>query len=118
MQTTVVSYNLNLFRQSIYNSSCEFSTRLRKHGTITTTRIYTTSITLVTASSCSVRSILLIVFARYHLLSARHVDLVGDYAGSELFIIEGDSLLQRCLAEPELDFEGWQSDMLSKSIMD
>lgn len=41
----------------------------------------------------------------YGNLHGRRVDLVGDYAGSELFIIEGDSLLQYCFAQPELDFE-------------
>lgn len=34
------------------------------------------------------------------------MDLVGDYAGSELFVVEGDSLLLRCLSDPKLDFNG------------
>ncbi|BCR99186.1 putative DEAD/DEAH box helicase [Aspergillus luchuensis] len=37
-------------------------------------------------------------------LYSRTVDLVGDYAGSELFIIEGDSLLLHCFADDQLDF--------------
>ena len=41
----------------------------------------------------------------YRRLAPRRVDLVGDYAGNELFIIEGDSLLRRCFADPKLDFE-------------
>lgn len=37
------------------------------------------------------------------------MDLVGDYAGSELFIVEGDSLLLRCFSDAKLDFdEGFQ----------
>lgn len=31
---------------------------------------------------------------------------MGDYAGSELFLIEGDSLLLRCLSDSKLDFDG------------
>ncbi|GLA84308.1 hypothetical protein AtubIFM56815_008520 [Aspergillus tubingensis] len=37
-------------------------------------------------------------------LYSRTVDLVGDYAGSELFIIDGDSLLLHCFADDQLDF--------------
>lgn len=37
------------------------------------------------------------------------MDLVGDYAGSELFIVEGDSLLLRSFSDEKLDFdEGFQ----------
>ena len=36
--------------------------------------------------------------------SARTLDLVGDYAGDELFIIEGDSLLLHCFSDTALDF--------------
>ena len=43
---------------------------------------------------------------RYGKLSTRRVDLIGDYAGNELFLVEGDSLLLRCLSGPELDFDG------------
>ncbi|KAJ9659231.1 hypothetical protein H2198_003235 [Neophaeococcomyces mojaviensis] len=40
----------------------------------------------------------------YHRLASRRVDLVGDYAGNELFLIEGDSLLLRCFDDKKLDF--------------
>ena len=40
---------------------------------------------------------------RYGRLSVRRVDLVGDYAGQELFVLEGDSLLLRCFSDPALD---------------
>lgn len=43
---------------------------------------------------------------RYGSLSTRRVDLVGDYAGQELFAVEGDSLLLRCFTDPRLDFDG------------
>ena len=43
---------------------------------------------------------------RYGTLSTRRVDLVGDYAGQELFLVEGDSLLLRCFSDPRLDFDG------------
>ena len=46
---------------------------------------------------------------RYASLLSRRVDLVGDYAGSELFFVEGDSLLLRCFSDAKLDFdEGFQ----------
>lgn len=34
------------------------------------------------------------------------MDLVGDYAGSELFFVEGDSLLLRCFSDAKLDLDG------------
>ncbi len=43
---------------------------------------------------------------RYASLPSRRVDLVGDYAGSELFVVEGDSLLLKCFSDAKLDFEG------------
>ena len=42
---------------------------------------------------------------RYAELPARRVDLVGDYAGSELFLVEGDSLLLKCWSDLKLDFQ-------------
>ena len=43
---------------------------------------------------------------RYAQKSARRVDLVGDYAGKELFLLDGDSLLLKCFSDPQLDFDG------------
>ncbi|KAL4787969.1 hypothetical protein BJX76DRAFT_368295 [Aspergillus varians] len=37
-------------------------------------------------------------------LASRTLDLVGDYAGDELFIIEADSLLLQCFSDKTLDF--------------
>ena len=45
------------------------------------------------------------ILEEYRKLISRRVDLVGDYAGNELFLIDGDSLLLRCFADPKLDFE-------------
>lgn len=44
------------------------------------------------------------VLHSYKRLLSRRVDLVGDYAGNELFMIEGDSLLLRCFDDENLDF--------------
>ncbi|KAK0860801.1 hypothetical protein LTR91_005305 [Friedmanniomyces endolithicus] len=44
------------------------------------------------------------ILQRYQRLSSRRVDLVGDYAGDELFIIEGDSMLLRAFSDSKLDF--------------
>ena len=46
------------------------------------------------------------VILRYGQKSARRVDLVGDYAGKELFLLDGDSLLLKCFGDPQLDFNG------------
>lgn len=46
---------------------------------------------------------------RYNTLYSRTLDLVGDYAGDELFILEGDSLLLQCFSDNQIDFdEGFQ----------
>ncbi|KAM0200221.1 hypothetical protein ACHAPI_002645 [Fusarium lateritium] len=34
------------------------------------------------------------------------VDIVGDFAGRELFVIHGESLMRYCLAEAKVDFDG------------
>ena len=34
------------------------------------------------------------------------IDLVGDYAGRELFLVEGDSLLRECFEDQRIDFDG------------
>lgn len=39
-------------------------------------------------------------------LHPRRIDLVGDYAGRELFIIEGDSLLRQAASDERIDMEG------------
>lgn len=38
-------------------------------------------------------------------LDSRVLDLVSDYAGRELFCLEGDSLVLECLDDSRLDFE-------------
>ncbi|KAK3724839.1 hypothetical protein LTR37_000887 [Vermiconidia calcicola] len=45
------------------------------------------------------------VLNSYRGLLSRRVDLVGDYAGNELFMIDGDSMLLRCFADDRLDFD-------------
>ncbi|OJD33892.1 dead deah box helicase [Diplodia corticola] len=45
----------------------------------------------------------------YASLYSRRVDLVGDFAGSEPFLVEGDSLLLHCFSDRLLDFkDGFQ----------
>jgi len=38
-------------------------------------------------------------------LRVRTLNLVGDYAGNERFLLEGDSLLLHCFGDPRIDFE-------------
>lgn len=33
------------------------------------------------------------------------IDLVGDYAGKELFLLEGDSFLRECFEDERIDFQ-------------
>jgi len=47
-----------------------------------------------------------VVFKWYHSLFSRRVDLICDYAGNELFLIELDSLLLLCFSDPRIDFCG------------
>jgi hypothetical protein len=45
----------------------------------------------------------------YSKLYSRRVDLVGDFAGSERFLVHGESLLQQCFSDRNLDFDtGYQ----------
>ncbi|KAI5919768.1 hypothetical protein F4810DRAFT_714118 [Camillea tinctor] len=41
----------------------------------------------------------------YAVLRSRHVDIVGDYGGKELFLIHGDSLILHCIGSSRVDFE-------------
>lgn len=52
------------------------------------------------------------VLAWYDAAKPRFIDLVGDYAGKELFLVEGDSLLRLCFSDERLDFSG-KEDMFS-----
>jgi len=49
-------------------------------------------------------------------LQNRTLDLVGDYAGNELFLLEGDSLLLECFGDPRIDVEGKSNDLLRLSL--
>ena len=44
------------------------------------------------------------ILSWYKSIFSRRVDIVGDYAGSELFLVEFDSLLLRCFSNPKLNF--------------
>ena len=41
----------------------------------------------------------------YNGRNPRFVDLVSDYAGREVFLIEGDSMLRDCFADDLIDFD-------------
>ncbi|KAF9737049.1 DEAD/DEAH box helicase [Paraphaeosphaeria minitans] len=41
----------------------------------------------------------------YARIYSRRVDIVGDYSGNELFLVDGDSLLLHCFGDDHLDFE-------------
>ncbi|KAF1821942.1 P-loop containing nucleoside triphosphate hydrolase protein [Dissoconium aciculare CBS 342.82] len=45
-----------------------------------------------------------LILSTYRKLISRRVDLVGDYAGSETFLIDGDSILLDCFTDELLDF--------------
>lgn len=45
------------------------------------------------------------IIAWYDSTRPRFIDLVGDYAGQELFLIEGDGMLREAFSDERLDFE-------------
>ncbi|KAH7079592.1 hypothetical protein FB567DRAFT_631384 [Paraphoma chrysanthemicola] len=45
------------------------------------------------------------ILAWYSKLYSRRVDLVGDFAGSERFLVHGESLLLQCFSDQQLDFD-------------
>lgn len=47
--------------------------------------------------------------AWYDAIRPMKVDLVGDFAGKELFAIHGEALLLYCLSEARVDFTGTSS---------
>lgn len=46
------------------------------------------------------------ILAWYDSTRPMFIDLVGDYAGKELFLVEGDSLLRECFEDDRIDFDG------------
>lgn len=46
------------------------------------------------------------ILSWYDARAPRILDLVGDYAGKELFLVEGDSLLRACFEDDRVDFDG------------
>jgi len=57
------------------------------------------------------------IIAWYDSTRPRFIDLVGDYAGQELFLIEGDGLLREAFGDERLDFEGEQPTVLEKHLL-
>jgi hypothetical protein len=45
------------------------------------------------------------ILAWYDSTRPMFIDLVGDYAGKELFLVEGDSLLRECFEDDRIDFD-------------
>jgi hypothetical protein len=45
------------------------------------------------------------------------IDLVGDYAGKELFLVEGDSLLRECFEDERIDFDCKFRVLLARTTM-
>ncbi|PSN74496.1 P-loop containing nucleoside triphosphate hydrolase protein [Corynespora cassiicola Philippines] len=49
------------------------------------------------------------ILESYSKLYSRRVDIIGDYAGNEPFMIEGDSILLHCFSDAHIDFDpGYQ----------
>lgn len=49
----------------------------------------------------------------YQSLSSQTVDLVGDFAGQELFYVDGESLLRHCFENDLIDFTGKHGQLSS-----
>lgn len=56
------------------------------------------------------------VLAWYDASRSIFIDLVGDYAGKELFLVEGDSLLRECFSDERLDFTGMNTSQFISTI--
>jgi len=52
----------------------------------------------------------------YEHVISRRVDIIGDYAGNEPFLIEGDSLLLHCFSDPRINFEGKTLDTFNVAV--
>jgi hypothetical protein len=54
------------------------------------------------------------VLDEYKSIFSRRVDIVGDYAGSEIFLVEFDSLLLQCFSNSKLNFDSkfWKLPLL------
>ena len=52
------------------------------------------------------------VLTWYKSISSRRVDLIGDYAGSDIFLVEFDSLLLQCFSNPKLNFGSKYQELL------
>lgn len=46
------------------------------------------------------------ILSWYDERAPRLLDLVGDYAGKELFVVDGDSLLRTAWSDDKIDFSG------------
>ena len=46
------------------------------------------------------------ILAWYDERAPRILDLVGDYAGKGLFVVDGDSLLRTAFSDDKIDFKG------------
>lgn len=57
------------------------------------------------------------LLAWYAALRPLTVDIVGDFAGRELFAIHGESLIRHCLQEAKVDFDGKISTSHAHSLM-
>lgn len=42
----------------------------------------------------------------YQRLRPLKVDIVGDFAGKELFLVHGESMMRYCLSQANVDFQG------------
>ena len=52
------------------------------------------------------------VLTWYKSISSRRVDLIGDYAGSDIFLVELDSLLLQCFSNQNLNFGSKYQELL------
>lgn len=60
-------------------------------------------------AAANVNDVESLVNAWYDACRPRFIDLVGDYAGKELFLLEGESLLRLCFSDDRIDFhDGFQ----------
>ena len=47
-----------------------------------------------------------VLLSWYSTKTSLTVDIVGDFAGRELFLVHGESLIRHCLPQSKVDFHG------------
>ncbi len=57
------------------------------------------------------------LLAWYQALRPLRVDIIGDFAGKELFAIHGEALLTHCISEAKVNYHGTKNFARSSNLL-